>query len=132
MNNQYYDQLQEKLVTVELSDWNSDRTTNGIDPVLLAPIKSGSQVTDYQDVVVAQVEKLEVRPAKRITMTDSGVARLVEDPYFKEASLRLKLQVHESLSVDYYMIYYKVKVGETIPLYFDNVVYDGLITDIEN
>lgn len=125
------DNKEEIIVKSRVSGWNDpDLTANGIDPIYLNAVEVGDSVKDLSGDAIAMVVDKQVYPGKRITYDSLGNTRLVQDPYFKEGYLTLKLKVRKSGSTYYYMDKYKVKTNERLPLYFDNTTQHVEVIEI--
>lgn len=121
----------EVIVKARLTAWNyPDLTVSGADPVYAESIHVGDKVKDMSGNDIAVVLDKQVRPGKRITTDNQGTARLIQDPYFQEVYLTLKLKVRESSAANYYMNKYKVKVSRWIPLFFQDATRNVEIIEI--
>lgn len=123
-------EYQEKTVKISISEWNEEKTTNGIDPEEIKELKKGAVFKGINDEVLATLLEIERNPAKRVVVSSTGASFLTADPYLVECFLTVRLKVTESQGVMYFMDDYKVKAREWIPLYFEDFNVAGKILEI--
>lgn len=112
----------EVIVETRLRDWNYPQLdVLGVDPILGQAIDIGNVVRDLDNNMIAEVVDKQTLAGKRITNTAAGTPLLVNDPYFQDIRLKIKLRARISDGTPYFMNKYKVKVGNEIPLYFQQV-----------
>lgn len=100
------------------------------EPVILEALKVGDKIYDSNGNVLAEILDLEIGPAERVTVTDKGELLLRHDPFYKDAlftlSIRTKIFNNEAFMFDNLPL----KIGEEVPLNFENVSLFPIIIDI--
>jgi hypothetical protein len=101
------------------------------EPEVLLRIKKGDTITDSNGKILAKVVNVVIRPAQRITQTDSGNLLLREDPYFKDATVTLDVLVKKYKGDEFIFDSVPLKFGVIVPLNFPYLSIWPTITDIK-
>lgn len=91
------------------------------EPEILKAVKVGDKIYDSNGKVLAEVLDLKIRPAERVTQTTQGELLLRHDPLYKDAlftlNIRSKILDNEPFMFDNIPF----KIGERLPLNFEDV-----------
>ncbi len=100
------------------------------EPAVLKAVKVGDKIYDSNGNILAEVLDLEIRPAERVTQTSWGELLLRYDPLYKDAlftlSIRTKIFNNEAFIFDNLPL----KIGEELPLNFEDVSLFPVIIEI--
>jgi len=100
------------------------------EPAVLEAVKVGDKIYDSNGNVLAEVLDLEIRPAERVTQTSWGELLLRYDPLYKDAlftlNVRTKILDNEAFMFDNLPL----KIGEEVPLNFEDVSLFPVIIEI--
>jgi len=100
------------------------------EPEILRAVKVGDKIYDSNGNVLAEVLDLKIRPAERVTQTTQGELLLRHDPLYKDAlftlNIRSKILDNESFMFDNIPL----KIGEKLPLNFEDVSLFPVIIEI--
>lgn len=129
-NSQYRDNytIEEKVVDVLLRGVVGDQGV--IEPEILNTINKGDKIIDSNGIVLAEVLDVRLSQALRITTTDRGELFLRYDPFYKDVRLMLKLRTKAVNNEMYVFDNLPLRVGEKIPLTFNDVFIAPTIVEI--
>lgn len=114
---------QESVVTVRAMG-------RGIEPYLAEAVTEGKVVYDSNQVALAKVLAVEIRPAERVTETDRGDLLLRNDPLYKDIYLTVEIKTKVIQGSVLMFDSIPVKVDQMIPLNFEEVSIFPTIIDI--
>ena len=92
-----------------------------IEPLVIQSVKKGDKVMNSNGEVLAEVLDVKIRPAERVTQTDKGELLLRADPLYKDALFTLNIRTKILDNEPFMFDNIPFKIGEWVPLNFENV-----------
>lgn len=103
----------------------------GVEPKIAATVRVGQIITDSNNKTLAEVLEVNITPAERVTQTDSGELLLRRDPLYKDLEVVLKVQSRLIERQLHIFDDIPLKIGEVVPLNFDNFSLFPFVTEIQ-
>ncbi len=105
-------------------------STMGIDPWVAQAVKKDEKFEDPAGKVLAKIIDVETRPAERVVTTSDGKTFITDDPIKKDVFITVQLNVIKRGGTYMFLENKPVLIGKPIPLFFDNLYIEPVITDI--
>lgn len=102
----------------------------GGEPLILQSVKKGDKALDSKGNIMVEVIDVKIRPAEKVTQTDRGELLLRYDPLFKDAIYTLNIRTRVFDKEPFMFDNIPLKLGETVPLNFEQVSLFPLIVEI--
>jgi len=129
-NSQYQKNLQIKDTTIVAILRGRIPEQKPVEPRTLESIKVGDKILDSNSNVLAEVLAVEISPAERVTETSTGQLLLRRDPFYKDATLTLKVRKKVLSGEKFIFDNIPLKIGEEVPLNFENLSIKPVIIKI--
>lgn len=102
-----------------------------VEPYIVNALSPGRVVTNSNGSILAEIEKVEVKPAEKVTTTDQGDLLLRNDPLYKDLYLTLKIKVKVINGETVMFDSLPVKIDQVIPLNFAEISIFPVITSVQ-
>jgi len=102
----------------------------GVPAYLANSVKKGDKVFNSKGETLAEILEVDIKPAKRIIISQAGKSIAIQDQELKDVYLTIKIKTLEVDGMKYVYDYLPILIGNSLPLNFKDVSIWPTITEI--
>lgn len=102
-----------------------------LEPIIVNSVHTGDKIYDSNGTLLAEIIKAEVKPSKTITTDNYGNLLLKDNPIFRDLIVTARVRTKTVKSNNFIFDQDIIKIGETLPLNFNNISVFLMITGFE-
>jgi hypothetical protein len=116
--------------TVETGSVTIKVLGRGVEPYLATSFAVGDTMLDSNNTILAEITRVEIVPAERVTSNTAGDLLLRRDPLYKDVYIEVKLKTKTVNGVTYIFDDIPLKIGETVGINLKQVSLAPQIVEI--
>ncbi len=121
-----------KFTTVKFIIRGVNEQETPIEPKVIESLTKGRKILDSNGNVLVEIVNSQISPALRIVVTDSGDVLQRFDPFYKDATLDLRIKVKKDADKLYIYDDIPLRVGLRLNLPFDRLIVNGTFIEISD